>query len=202
VERARIARELHDVVAHAVSIMVVQAAAADEVLDRDPQRAHVALGAVQRSGRAAVVELGRMLDLLRSDDEALAPLPTLEGLPALVADARRSGLDVALHDETPGRYPAAIELCAYRVVQEGVTNALRHAPGSRVAVRLAQCGDALEVWVENSAAAVPSPAPAGTGHGLIGLRERVTVFGGRLDAGPRPEGGYRVRASVPLGAVP
>jgi signal transduction histidine kinase len=200
-ERARIARELHDVVAHAVSIMVVQAAAAEELLERDPARARAALGAVQQSGRAAVRELARMLDLLRgTPDDGLDPLPTLDALPRLVEEARLSGAEVTLEPLEVGPLPPAVELCAYRVVQEALTNAAKHTrePHARVALG---CRDGrLDVLVEDDGGAGPRAAE-GTGHGLLGLRERVAVFDGTLEAGPRPGGGFRVHAVLPLGGT-
>jgi signal transduction histidine kinase len=200
-ERARIARELHDVVAHAVSIMVVQAAAADELLERDPARAHAALDAVQRTGRSAIEELARMLELLRGEGDADAPLPTLRHLPALLDEARASGVDVDLVQDIAGPpLPPAVELCAYRVVQEALTNAAKHTLRPRVQVRLSRNTDGqVEILVENDGGAGPRSSD-GTGHGLLGLRERVSVFGGRLDAAPGPDGGYRVLAVVPTGA--
>jgi len=201
-ERARIARELHDVVAHAVSIMVVQAAAADELLERDPARAHAALEAVQRTGRSAVAELARMLELLRGEGDAEAPLPTLRRLPTLLDEARASGAVVDLVQDIAGPpLPPAVELCAYRVVQEAVTNAAKHTLRPRVQVRLSRSADGkVEILVENDGGAGPRSSD-GTGHGLLGLRERVSVFGGRLDAEPCPDGGFRVRAVVPTGAT-
>jgi signal transduction histidine kinase len=200
-ERARIARELHDVVAHAVSIMVVQAAAADEVLDRDPARAHTALDSVQRTGRSAIEELARMLELLRGGGDADTPLPTLGRLPALLDEARASGVDVDLVQDIAGPpLPPAVELCAYRVVQEALTNAAKHTLRPRVQVRLSRNSHGqVEILVEDDGGAGPRSSD-GTGHGLLGLRERVSVFGGRLDAAPRPDGGYRVLAVVPTGA--
>ena len=201
-ERARIARELHDIVAHAVSIMVVQAAAASELLERDPARAHAALDAVQRTGRSAIEELARMLELLRGEGDADAPLPTLGRLPALLDEARASGAEVDLVQDIPGPpLPPAVELCAYRVVQEAVTNAAKHTLRPRVQVRLSRDAEGqVEILVENDGGAGPRTS-AGTGHGLLGLRERVSVFGGRLDAEPCPDGGFRVRVVVPTGAI-
>jgi signal transduction histidine kinase len=200
-ERARIARELHDVVAHAVSIMVVQAGAAEEMIRRDPDRARSALQTVQQAGRSAIEELSRMLELLRSDTDALAPLPTLDRLPVLIEQARASGVDIHLSQEVSGPLPPAVELCAYRVVQEAVTNAVKHARNARVNVRLRGTADAVEILVDDDGGSGPRTSD-GTGHGLLGVRERVTLFGGRLESGPRPEGGFRVRAVVPLGGRP
>ncbi len=201
-ERLRIARELHDVVAHAVGIMVVQAAAAEQVMQGDPDRAREALEAVQETGRAAVVELSRMLCLLRRDDtDAVAPLPSLTGLDALSSTVRSAGLKVDL--DVLGNLddlPPALDLSVYRVVQEGLTNAVKHAPGTHVRVRLERSPSTVQIEVSDTG---PSSGPVdatsgGTGLGLIGLRERVSVFGGHLDAGPRAGGGFSVTATLPL----
>jgi signal transduction histidine kinase len=201
-ERARIARELHDVVAHAVSIMVVQAAAADELLERDPTRAHAALGAVQQAGRSAVTEMARMLDLLRGTNtgDDLEPLPTLDGLDDLVAEARLAGADVVLDQRPVPPLPAAIELCAVRVVQEALTNAAKHARKPHVRVEVGSIDGVLNVVVEDDGGSGPQ-AGAGTGHGLVGLRERVELFDGTIDAAPRPGGGFRVRVGLPIGGA-
>lgn len=197
-ERARIALELHDVVAHAVSIMVMQAAAADELLDTDPDRAHAALGAVQHAGRSAVAELARMLDLLRdARDDELAPLPTLDALPALAEEARRVGADVTISGDHVGQLAPAVQLCAYRVVQEALTNAGKHAIKPQVHVALERTDSDLVVLVEDDGGTGPRAAD-GTGHGLLGLQERVELFGGTLEAAPRERGGFRVRAALPL----
>jgi signal transduction histidine kinase len=199
-ERMRIARELHDVVAHAVSMMVVQAAAADRVLDRDPQRAHEALGAVQDAGRSAVAELARMLGLLRGESaENLRPLPTLGQLPDLVSDTGRSGaarVELVREGDLSG-LPPVVEICAYRVVQEGLTNAIKHALDPTVHIEVRRRLGSLQVCVEDDGGSGPRTS-SGTAHGLAGLRERVAMFGGALDAGPRPDGGYRVAATIPL----
>jgi signal transduction histidine kinase len=202
-ERARIARELHDVVAHAVSIMVVQAAAADELLERDPARAHVALRAVQHTGRSAVTEMARMLDLLRGipGGSDLEPLPTLDGLTDLVEQARLAGADVVLERRQVPPLPAAVELCAVRVVQEALTNAAKHALNPRVLVEVGGADGSLHIVVEDDGGSGPRVAD-GTGHGLLGLRERVAVFDGSLEAAPQPEGGFRVHASLPIGSGP
>jgi signal transduction histidine kinase len=203
-ERSRIARELHDVVAHALSIMVVQAAAADEVLERDPARAHAALAAVQQAGRSAVTEMARMLDLLRgtSPSDELAPLPTLEGLSDLAQEARLAGAEVVLDRSPLPPLPPAIELCAVRVVQEALTNAAKHAHNPRVRVALGTADGMLDVVVDDDGGTGPSRGSAGTGHGLLGLRERVEVFDGTFDAAPRKGGGFRVHATLPLNATP
>jgi signal transduction histidine kinase len=200
-ERARIARELHDVVAHALSIMVVQAAAAEQLLVSDPERAGAALAAVQQAGRTAIAEMARMLNLLRgvATDE-LAPLPTLDGLPDLIEDAHLAGAEVALDHDDLRPLPAALELCAYRVVQEALTNTAKHTQNPHVQVRLTRSDAALTVLVEDDGGTGPR-ASSGTRHGLLGLRERVEVFGGSLDTGPVDGGGFRVRAVLPLGAA-
>ena len=203
-ERSRIARELHDVVAHALSIMVVQAAAADEVLEGDPARAHDALAAVQQAGRSAVTEMARMLDLLRGTrpSDELAPLPTLAGLSDLAQEARLAGAEVVLDRSPLPPLPPAIELCAVRVVQEALTNAAKHAHNPRVRVALGTADGMLDVVVEDNGGSGPSRGSPGTGHGLLGLRERVEVFDGTFDAAPRKDGGFRVHATLPLEAAP
>ena len=202
-ERARIARELHDVVAHAVSIMVVQSAAADELIERDPARAHVALRAVQDAGRAAVMEMARMLDLLRgtTSGDDMSPLPTLDRLSDLVEEARLAGADVELHRSPIPALPAAIELCAVRVVQEALTNAAKHTHNPHVRVAVGSADGLLDVVVEDDGGSGPR-AGTGTGHGLLGLRERVEVFDGTMDAAPRAGGGFRVRVALPIGSMP
>ena len=151
-ERLRIARELHDVVAHAVGIMVVQAAAAEQVMDGDPERAREALASVQETGRAAVVELSRMLYLLRDDDtDRLSPLPTLTGLDALSSTVRSAGLTVDLDLQGDlDDLPPAVGLSVYRVVQEGLTNAVKHAPGTHVCVRLERLPSAVRIEVSDT----------------------------------------------------
>jgi signal transduction histidine kinase len=202
-ERARIARELHDLVAHAVSIMVVQAAAADELIERDPARAHAALRAVQHTGRSAVTEMARMLDLLRGTSTAddLEPLPTLAGLEDLVEEARLAGADVVIERRSVPPLPAAIEVCAVRVIQEALTNAAKHAQNPHVRVGVGNVEGLLDVVVEDDGGSGPR-AGAGTGHGLLGVRERVEVFGGTLDARPCPGGGFRLRVVLPIRSVP
>ena len=203
-ERARIARELHDVVAHAVSIMVVQAAAADEVLEKDPVRAHAALAAVQHAGRSAITEMARMLDLLRGTGtgDDLAPLPRLDVLVDLAAEARLAGAEVLLERCPVPALSPAIELCAVRVVQEALTNAAKHAHHPRIRVAVSSANDTLDVLVEDDGGSGPTRGSAGTGHGLLGLRERVEVFHGTFDAGPRESGGFRVHATLPVQAAP
>ena len=198
-ERARIARELHDVVGHSVSVMTVQASGVRRLLKPDQEREREALLTVERTGREALAEMRRMVGVLRRPEEgpALAPQPTLEHLDRLVDQAREAGLPVALRVE--GRavaLPAGVDLTAYRLVQEGLTNALKHARATRAEV-LVNYGDAqIEVTVSDDGKGVGNGD--GGGHGLVGMRERVSVYGGELDAGPQPGGGYRLRAKLPI----
>jgi signal transduction histidine kinase len=200
-ERARIARELHDVIAHSVSVMVVQAGAAEEVLKRDPATAVEPLRSVQETGRQALVEMSRLVGLLRdeSSELGLAPQPRLHELPALVEQVREAGLPVELRVEGAGRaIPLGIELTAYRVVQEALTNALKHAGEARASVRLRYEPAAIELEVTDDGAGATNGHVGG--HGLAGMRERVSVFGGEMSAGPRPGGGFGVRVRLPLEA--
>ncbi|MDX6657085.1 MAG: hypothetical protein QOH62_1878, partial [Solirubrobacteraceae bacterium] len=203
-ERRRIARELHDVVAHSVSVMVVQSGAARRVLDREPDEAVQALAEVERSGRQALSELRRLLGLMRDGDEQAArePQPTLAGLDDLVRRARDAGLPVELRQEgAPFPLPMGCDLAAYRVVQESLTNALQHGgDGARAKVLLRWNADELELDISDTgqgltAAAEDDGGPLG--QGLVGMRERVALCGGDLQAGPRPSGGFRVRATIP-----
>ncbi|MFL5953363.1 MAG: sensor histidine kinase [Gaiellaceae bacterium] len=202
VERARIARELHDVIAHNVSVMSVQAAAAGRVLGIDPPAARDALDAIERTGRQTIDEMRRMLGVLRSaDDElGLAPQPGLADVESLVAEMRASGLAIDL--EIEGRreqLPAGLELSAYRIVQEALTNALKHAGDARARVIVRYTSDAVELEVVDDGS--PTLPGDGTGHGLTGMRERVALFGGELEAGRGADGGWSLRARLPLGAT-
>jgi signal transduction histidine kinase len=204
-ERGRIARELHDVIAHNVSVMVVQAAAAGRVLDHDPAQAKASLSTIESTGREALSEMRRLLGVLRAGDPAglSDPQPSLDRLPRLVEEMRSSGLPVELAIEgTPFDLPPGVDLSAYRVIQEALTNALRHGGESptRVIVRYASDALELEVTDDGRAAGFTPPARVG-GHGLAGMRERVALVRGELEAGPRPEGGFRVRARLPVEAT-
>jgi signal transduction histidine kinase len=204
-ERRRIARELHDVVAHSVSVMVVQSGAARRVLDSEPDDAVAALSEVERSGRQALSELRRLLGLMRDGDEDAAvrePQPTLAGLDDLIKRARDAGLPVELRqDGEPYKLPMGCDLAAYRVVQESLTNALKHAgDGAEATVLLRWTDDHLELEISDTgqgltAASVDGDSPVG--QGLVGMRERVALCGGDLQAGPRQSGGFRVRATIP-----
>lgn len=197
-ERARIARELHDIVGHGVSVMTVQAAAVRRLLRPDQERERDALLAVERTGREALAEMRRMVGVLRRSEEAeaLAPQPSLRRLDALVEQARRAGLPVDLQVEgTAVELPPGVDLAAYRVVQEGLTNALKHARATRAEVRV-QYGDGeVEVSVANDGRL--ESGAEGAGHGLLGMRERVAVYGGELEAGPQPTGWFRLRVRLP-----
>ncbi|WP_449060918.1 sensor histidine kinase [Planomonospora algeriensis] len=204
-ERIRIARELHDVVAHSVSVMVMQAGAARLTLDPAQVAQREALTAVEETGREAVEELRRMVGLLRTgpDAEGLAPQPGLARLDDLVEQARAAGLEVGLSVEgVPAPLPMGLDLSAYRIVQEALANTLRHAGPTRSEVTVAYrprmlCLDIVDEGPRDGRTPIAG-GPAGTGHGLIGMRERVALFHGRLSAGPLPEGGYGVRVSLPL----
>lgn len=197
-ERLRIARELHDVVAHHVTAMGVQSAAARRLLDRDADAAKDSLKQVESSARMAVADLRTMVLTLREADDGAGSLPTLDDVPALVSEARTQGLDAGLETigESPELSPAA-QLTAYRIVQEGLTNATKHAgPGAHVDVRLRAVPQGLEVEVADDGRGRPGAA-LGTGNGLRGMRERVTAVGGTVDVGPKPRGGFRIRATIP-----
>jgi signal transduction histidine kinase len=203
-ERARLAREMHDVVAHSLSVMVVQAEAAEAMLDTDPQRARRPLGAVQETGRSALTELRRMLGVLREmadEGPALAPQPGLAGLDALVASVREAGLPVTVRVKgDPRPLPSGIDLSAYRIVQEGLTNALKHAGPARAEVVVTY--GARELLLQVSDDGRGHDPSANGGHGLLGMRERVALFGGVLEAGPQPQGGFALRARLPLETGP
>ena len=202
-ERARIARELHDVVAHCVSVMVIQAGAAEDLLDRDPAGARQPLRAVQDTGQQAVAELGRMLGLLRDGraQHTLAPQPGIAQLPELVAQVRAAGLTVAYDVVgTPQALPPGIDVALYRLAQEALTNVLKHARGARATVALRYAESAVELAVRDDGRTTASGP--GHGHGLIGMRERVALYGGTLTAGPRDGGGFAVNAVIPMPARP
>jgi signal transduction histidine kinase len=202
-ERTRIARELHDVVAHNVSVMVVQAGAERRSLGDDRPETREALQAIEQTGRQALTEMRRLLGMLRKDDDelALAPQPSMEHLELLVSQVREAGMPVELEVEgEPEPLPAGVDLSAYRIVQEALTNALKHAGPARALVRVRYRLDELELEILDDG---PGPAADATngagGHGLVGMRERVSLFGGDLAAGERSGGGYSVHARLPLG---
>ena len=199
-ERERIAREMHDVLAHSVSLIVVQAEAGPVVVRSDPDKAEAAFDAIAATGRDALGQLRRTLGVLRSDGPARQPQPDLDDLPALVDQARRAGLEASLSERGDRRpVPAELALAAYRVVQESLTNTVRHAGARRVRVRLDWRQAALHVEVSDDG---HGPAPDGhPGHGLVGMRERVTACGGDLRTGVGDGGvGFRVAAALPFPA--
>jgi signal transduction histidine kinase len=196
-ERARIARELHDVVAHNVSMMVVQAGAERRVVDVGAT--HEVLETIEQIGRGALTEMRRLVGMLRSDaPDPLTPQPGLDDLPTLVTQVREAGLPVELHVDGERRtLPAGIELSAYRIVQEALTNALKHAGDARAEVHVRYGRESLELEIVDDGAGGAARAASG-GHGLVGMRERVALYGGRLDAGRRASGGFSVRVLLPI----
>jgi signal transduction histidine kinase len=198
-ERARIARELHDVIAHHVSMIVLQAGAERRVLDGANTSTREVLETVERTGRSALTEMRRLLGMLRGDaNEPLTPQPGLRDVPILVTQLREAGLPVELNVKGERReLPVGIELSAYRIVQEALTNSLKHAGEARASVNIRYGPDSLELEIADDGAGASAPVPSG-GHGLVGMRERVALYGGRLDAGRRPSGGFVVRVLLPV----
>ncbi len=213
-ERARIAAELHDVVTHNVSVMVIQAGAARKVMDAAPERSKEALLAVEAGGRAAMAELRHVMGLLAAPDtggaqdtpaDGLEPQPGLDRLDALTERVRGTGTPVVVAVSLPpDPLPPGVDLTAYRVVQEALTNTIRHAPGAEASVQIGWTGDRLHIEVSDTGTTAAGDSDNGTstgtgttGRGLIGLRERLAVYGGELTAGPTLTGGYRIRATVP-----
>jgi signal transduction histidine kinase len=202
-ERARIARELHDVVARTVSLMVIQTGAVRRRIQRERPDDAELLVEVESAGRDAIEELRRLLGILREPGEALSlsPQPGLERLEPLVAQVRDAGLAVDLRVEgARAAIPAGVDLAAYRIVQESLTNALKHAGRARADVLVRYGPRALAIEVTDDGPGASNGG--GTGHGLVGMRERAALYGGTLEAGPRPEGGFAVRATLPLEAAP
>ena len=196
-EQTRIGRELHDVIAHNLSVIVVQAAAANDVFDARPDLARDALHEIESTGRGALRELRRLLGAVSGDDTDFAPPPGLNQLDALVTHVRSAGLEVMVSVEgTPRALPVAIDLSAYRVVQEALTNTLKHAHASRVGIDLRFTSGALDIEIHDDGRG--NGSGGGTGSGLIGMRERVVTYGGTLNAGPAPGGGFTVAARFPL----
>lgn len=196
-------------VSQALGVIVMQAGGAGSMLVLTEPDAKAVLATIEQTGRQAFAEMRRLVGVLRDEDEvaALAPQPTVREIPALVARLASAGLDVDLETEgTQREAPAGVELSAYRIVQEALTNTLKHSGGGHATVRLSWSQDHLEVEVSDdgpaAGAAVPPPVRADTGRkGLVGMRERVMLFGGELEAGPNPHGGYRVTARFPLEGV-
>ena len=198
-ERARIARELHDVVAHAISVMVLQARGGRRVIESDPADAQDAFATIERTGQQALDEMRRMLGVLRSSDEALvlAPQPSLKELGTLVEQVRAAGLPVQVAIEgEPRELPPGVDLSAFRIVQEALTNALNHAGPAQARVTLSYGADDLELVIEDDGPG--NGDGSGSGYGLVGMRERVSVYGGELQAGRQPGGGFALRVRLPL----
>jgi signal transduction histidine kinase len=199
-ERLRLAQELHDTVSHNVGMIAVQAGAADVLLDKDPAASRTSLHAIEDGARATLLELRRLLGLLRADDPAPATAgPTLKQLPALIEPLSQAGVHVELHASgVPVSLPPNVERAAYRLVQESLTNVLTHAGPCTVCVTLRYGRDDLDVEVSDDGAGIPGSGP--TGYGLTGIDERVAALGGWVTAGPRPDGGFAVHALLPLNA--
>jgi len=196
-ERARIARELHDIVAHHLSVIVLQAAGARA----SGKAAEAALEKIEHSGRQALTETRRLLGVLResSDETGLAPQPGIGELDALTATVRAAGLPVNLViSGEPAALPAAVDVSVYRIVQEALTNILKHAGPARADVTIGCAGEAVTIEITDNGTREPRDGTQASGHGLAGMRERVAIFGGELCAGPRPGGGFAVRARLPL----
>ena len=196
-ERARIARELHDVVAHAISVIVLQARGGR----RSPEDAGDAFDAIESTATGALGEMRRLVGMLRREDEELAraPQPSLANLDLLAASVREAGLPVTVAVEgDPVELPPGVDLAAFRIVQEGLTNALKHAGPASARVVLRYGPETVELEIADDGAGGGNGDGAVGGHGLVGMRERISLYGGELESGPRPEGGYAVRAMLPL----
>lgn len=205
-ERARIARELHDIVSHSISAVVIHAQAVRRRLDAaEHQREITDLRAMETTARHAMAEMRRLLGMLRADGapQSLAPQPGLAQLEGLLDEVKAAGLDVTLRiDGEPAPLPPGVDLAAYRIIQEALTNVMRHAPGAATAVRVDFGDEHVSVCIENEACPTPPINQEDGGHGLIGMRERISLYGGTFRAGPQPVGGFRVEASVPFRASP
>ena len=206
-ERLRLARELHDVVAHAMSVIAVQSGVGAHVAASQPEEVGKALAAIEATSRGALTELRRLLGVLRQDSEpqaSLMPVPGLANLDSLLAEVGKAGLAVRVRVEgTPTPLPAGVDLSAYRIVQEALTNVVKHAGPAHAQVTIGYRDQDVTVEVIDDGRGALTPAGdgrVGTGHGLIGMRERVAAFGGDLEVGPRPGGGFRVAARLPLAA--
>jgi signal transduction histidine kinase len=206
-ERLRLARELHDLVAHSMIVIAVQSGVGAHVASTQPEEAAKALAAIEATSRAALEELRRLLGVLRQDSEPkgdLTPVPGLADLDSLLAEVAKAGLAVRLRVEgTPSQLPTGVDLSAYRIVQEALTNVVKHAGPARAQVVVGYRDQAVTLEVTDDGrggATLAGDSRAGTGHGLIGMRERVAAFGGDLETGPRPGGGFRVAARLPLAA--
>ncbi|MFI5958112.1 sensor histidine kinase [Cryptosporangium sp. NPDC051539] len=198
-ERLQIARELHDVVAHSMGLIAVQAGVANHVVEERPEAARDALRVIENTSRAALTDIRRMLGVLRTPEAEFAPAPGLDAIPALVERARAGGARIELTGRIdPRQHSDAVQLVLYRVVQEALTNVVKHSAPTSGRVLLAETGGELRVEVEDTGPPAARPDPPEGGHGLIGLRERVALYGGSLVALPRPEGGFRLVATLPV----
>ncbi len=197
-ERVRIARELHDVVAHSVSIVAVQAGAAEELVERDPSQAREHMASVRKSAREALVEMRRLLGVLREDEATYKPQPGLARVEELIDDARAAGVPVELREEgeRPADLAPGIDLAAFRIVQEALTNVRKHAGPVETTVTLRYRDDGIALEVVNAPGATGNGG--GSGHGLVGMRERARVYGGTVEAGTDGDGGFAVRARLPV----
>jgi signal transduction histidine kinase len=193
-ERARIARELHDAIAHNVSVMVVQAGAERRLLDGEKGSTREVMATIEQIGRGTLTEMRRLVGMLRSDtDHPLAPQPGLDDVPALVRHVREAGLHVELHVSGDRRaLPVGLELSAYRIIQEALTNTLQHAGNARAAVEIRYGADSLELEIVDDGSGTQPPAVS-PGPGLIGMRERAALYGGRFEAANRPSGGFAIQ---------
>jgi len=208
-ERLRIARELHDVVAHSMSVIAVQSAVGNHVMDAQPEEARHALAAIEATSRSALTEMRRLLGVLRQDGEpagSLVPAPGLADLAPLAAQVQKAGLSVWIHVEGErGQVPPGVDLSAYRIVQEALTNVIKHAGSSTASVTVCYGPGSVMLEITDDGPGTPRaatrPATPSTGHGIIGMRERVAVFGGEFAAGPRADGGFRVFARLPIPEV-
>lgn len=203
-ERSRVARELHDIVAHSVSVMVVQAGAGERLVDTDAEAARGAFRAIGDSGRQALTELRRLLSVLRDDTDAdLAPQPGLAALPTLVDGIRATGLDVVVeHTGSESTLAPGVDLTAFRIIQEALTNAVKHSDGNRVNVLVSYLGDRVELHIDDDGSgATPGPLHDGSGNGIPGMRQRAESCGGSLETRVVRGGGFRVTAVLPLGEV-
>jgi signal transduction histidine kinase len=204
-ERMRIARDLHDVVAHNISVINVQANTALHLADRHPERAKEALSTINDVSRQALAELRGVLGILRADGDPAprAPAPGLGELDTLFGNIAAAGLKAELETEgDPASLPASVDLAAYRIIQEALTNSARHSGAARATVRLRYRGSEVEIEVEDRGTTGPKPLrPAGTGSGIAGMTDRARTLGGRLTAGPRPDGGFLVTAVLPVSGV-
>jgi signal transduction histidine kinase len=199
-ERAAIARDLHDVIAHSLGVVIVQVQAAQRVMDSEPAKAREALQAAAAVGRDALDDMHRMVGVMRGGGDRRAAQPTLADLPALLEQSQKAGLAADLHVEgtpTTAPMPPGIEVAAYRIIQEALTNSARHAAGGKAEVRVTRRAGGLELLISDTGGR--SRTVAGGGFGIEGMRERAAMYGGTLEAGPRPGGGFEVKAWLPAG---